>query len=329
MSCISSRITEFKGISENLPLNSTIFKQFTINQCECIGMGSPNIGIIVKVDTKIIIEETKIIKTPVGTSLEGQILTGYKAIVCGYIQNIVIYVSDDRAQSVHSCTFKKCFCQFIVLPNLFQLYTSVKVIPYIEHICIPKYDSRCINICSTIFLDLITCTGCIANKTQGCKKVCANSVGISKLLPYNPMYFKEIVINDEFRIPAAKPDIESLQSITSDIEIVSSRIINTIEGTSQEGQNLTGCKLLIELKCMDLVIYTADIMSQPLYSVYFENKLLSIFIVVPYEIQGVSIQTRLESGSLKIIPYIEYICATKKDCRTIEKCLTLLLNVSI
>lgn len=96
-----------------------------------------------------------------------------------------------------------------------------------------------------------------------------------------------------------------------------------------ECQNLSGCKLIIEYKVKDLIVYTADEVTQSVHSAHYESNLKSTFIVVPCEINGVNIQELLDECKLKINPYIEDICDISKDIRTIKRCLTLLIDVVI
>lgn len=117
--------------------------------------------------------------------------------------------------------------------------------------------------------------------------------------------------------------------ITSQIDIISTKIICTESKKFLECQNLSGCKLIIEYKVKDLIVYTADEVTQSVHSAHYESNLKSTFIVVPCEINGVNIQELLDECKLKINPYIEDICDISKDIRTIKRCLTLLIDVVI
>lgn len=318
---------EYNGIDKNLPKNPTVFTQFNLNKTLCIPIEKPDIERIVRMDTKITIDRYQVIKTPKGTSLEGQTLTGCKLIVQGRINQLIMYVANEREQSVHSAHFEECFCKFIVLPKNFSPLTSVKVVPYIEDVTITDNDTRCFCECINIFLDTRICVNCDKCKNQDCCGLCAKSLGISDYLPENPIYFKELIVDDILFIPSQKPEIEGLISITSDIEIISSKIICTDNKKSLEGQNLSGCKLIIEYKVKDLLVYTANRMTQPVHSAHYESNLKSTFVVVPCEINNIDIQTLLEDCKLKIIPYIEDICALKKGDKLVSRCLTLFIDV--
>lgn len=318
---------EYNGINRILPKNPTTFTQFSLNKTLCIPIEKPDIERIVRIDTKIIIDKYEIIKTPKGTSLEGQILTGCKLIVYGRITQLMMYVANETEQSVHSAHFEEYFCKYIVLPKNFNKFTSIKVIPSIEDISITDYDNRCFCECINIFLDTrlcVNCEKCIANDCHG---LLAKPLGINEYLPEKPLYFKELIIEDTLLIPTQKPKIEGLISITSDIEIISSKIICTENKKSLEGQNLSGCKLIIEYRVKDSLVYTAQKITQPVHSAHYESNLKSTFVVIPCEINGVDTQTLLENCKLKITPYIEDICAMKKCDKVVNRCITLFIDV--
>lgn len=328
---VIKNLVEYSGINSVLPNNPTIFTQFNISQNLCVPTQKPDIERLLKVNTQIFIDDYKIIKTPVGTSLEGQILTGNKVIAYGRILYTIMYVANKDDQSVHSAHFEIPFCRFIVLPVGFSLYTPIKIIPYIENVSACLADLRCIDVCATIFLNVVTCV-CCSNTTNGCSGTCKDScttmLGIAKTFPQNPLYFKEIMLEDELVIPKAKPDIEGIVSITSDIQIVSTRIVSTDQKRSLEGQNLSGCKLIIELKQIDILVYTANEPTQSLHSAHYESSMNSVFVIVPCQINGVDIQTLLDECRLKVNTYIEDVCVKVKDLRTAKKCLVLFININ-
>ena len=106
------------------------------------------------------------------------------------------------------------------------------------------------------------------------------AIGISKSFPNNPKYFAQISIPETLIVPCPKPDMEQLLSIMVDIEVESIKLIETPLAISHEGQNLSGCKLIVELKLKEKVKYVADEPTQPVHAAHFENVLKSIFIVV-------------------------------------------------
>jgi len=153
-------------------------------------------------------------------------------------------------------------------------------------------------------------------------------IGIANELPENPLYFTEVSIPETLTIPPQKPDMEDLQSVMVDTEIISIRIADTPVAVSNEGQNLSGCKLILELKLREKVKYIADEPTQSIHAAHFENVLQSIFVVIPCEINGCSVKDLLRRNKIGVCVYIEDIYAAMKDKRTIFKNITLLVDVN-
>lgn len=119
------------------------FKQSNINLQLCLPKEKPNIGQILSVKIDKNISKTKLVKTPVGKSMEGQILTGYKLLVMGDIGFEINYVASGCNQSVHS--FHGCvpFCEYVVMPEVFNVEETIVPEIYIEDIYINQKDCRC------------------------------------------------------------------------------------------------------------------------------------------------------------------------------------------
>lgn len=152
-------------------------------------------------------------------------------------------------------------------------------------------------------------------------------VGVADSLPANPVYFTELSIPETLTIPIEKPDMEQLLSVMVSPEIISVRVVETPMALSNEGQNLSGCKLVIELKLKEKVKYVADEPTQTVHAAHYENVLKSVFVIVPPTIDGVLIRDLLRQRKVSITPYIEDIYAEMRDCRTIFKNLTILIDV--
>ena len=164
MASIVKNLIEYAGISDStqfpyLDPAEAAFKQFTVEENLTISQAKPDIEQIVRVMAEAIITSTKVIKTPQGTSLEGQTLTGWKVIVEGYINQKIEYVADEPTQTVHATHSKLPFSTFIVLPPSrdFSKDKIVTVIPYIEDIYAHKLDNRHIFKNITLLLHAIYC----------------------------------------------------------------------------------------------------------------------------------------------------------------------------
>jgi len=143
----------------------------------------------------------------------------------------------------------------------------------------------------------------------------------------NRKVFTEIAVPEIVTIPAAKPDMEELLSVMVDAKVISVRVIDTPEGTSAEGQILTGKKLSIELELQQKVKYIADEPTQSVHAAHFNKLVNSILIVAPPRIGGIPIETLLMQGKVIVTPYIEDIYGEMLDKRTIFKNITLLIVV--
>lgn len=143
---------EVSGLADIFPVNPVNFKQLCIQETSTIPSVKPDIEQIVCFTADVAIKGTRVIDTPVGTSVEGQILTGKKLVVDGLILQKVEYISEEPAQSVHAAHFNIPFSTFIVLPAQYSV-TPAKVTGYIEDIFVQSLDKRNILINVTILLD--------------------------------------------------------------------------------------------------------------------------------------------------------------------------------
>uniref|UniRef100_UPI00359C833E SPOCS domain-containing protein n=1 Tax=Paraclostridium bifermentans TaxID=1490 RepID=UPI00359C833E len=124
--------------------DTTNFKQTSIDFQLCVPNPKPDIEQIVRVKVDKEYIKTKIVKTPIGKSLEGQIVTGYKALIMADIILKITYVADKKTQSVHSFHTTLPFCEYVVLPEKFNTLGVVTPQIYIEDIYITQCDNRCL-----------------------------------------------------------------------------------------------------------------------------------------------------------------------------------------
>lgn len=144
MSSIVNNLIEYVGLVDlnDLPTEMESFKQLTVQENLTIPAAKPDIEQIIRVMAEASITSTKIIETPIGKSIEGQILTGRKIIIEGMLNQKIEYVADEPTQSVHAAHFKIPFSTFIVLPENFDVGTVVTIVPYIEDIFAKQLDKR-------------------------------------------------------------------------------------------------------------------------------------------------------------------------------------------
>lgn len=147
-------------------------------------------------------------------------------------------------------------------------------------------------------------------------------------LPATAQYFKEEVIQEILNIPAEKPDIERIQKILVWPEIDDMKIIPTEKGISNEGQVLSGLKLLVKLHLKQKVLYVADRCTQSVHAAHFDN-IKNLFIIIPETIDGESTCALFAKGNLRVVPYIETVQFRMLDERCIHKCVVVLVNMEV
>lgn len=145
MNSVIRNFVEIVGINTDcIPEDITAFKQFNVEETVCVPVRKPDIEQVLKVIADAVITSTRVIKTPIGTSLEGQVLTGWKLVVEGEIKQKVQYVADFPDQPSHAADFDVPFSTFVVLPDDFVVGTPITVTPFIEDIFVEQLDKRCI-----------------------------------------------------------------------------------------------------------------------------------------------------------------------------------------
>lgn len=143
--------------------------------------------------------------------------------------------------------------------------------------------------------------------------------GIADFLPefseaYAPI--KEFNVQETLDIPTAKPDIEQIIKVKSEINITSTKVIKTPVSVSMDEQRLTGWKVIVEGELKQTVQYVADEPTQSVHGAHFDVP-FSIFVVLPPDYE--------EGTCVSVEGYIEDIYAEKIGKRQIFKNITILL----
>lgn len=155
MASIVRNLIEYSGIADILPIAPVNFKQLSVQETVCLPIAKPDIEQIVKIIVQASITSTRVIVTPIGTSAEGQKLTGFKLVVEGSMLQKIEYVADEPTQSVHAAHFDIPFSTFIVLPATFVIGSRVQVDAYIEDVFAQQTSKRCIFKNITLLLDAV------------------------------------------------------------------------------------------------------------------------------------------------------------------------------
>jgi hypothetical protein len=153
MSQIIKNLIEYSGIATHLPESPCAFQELDIQEHLEIPMHKPESEQIIRIMADIQIDCTKVIRTPVAKSIEGQSLSGWKLIVEGELKQKVEYVANEPTQSVHAAHFNTPFSSYIILSPDFDCNTVVNVTGYIEDIFAIQIDNRKIFKNVSILLD--------------------------------------------------------------------------------------------------------------------------------------------------------------------------------
>lgn len=320
----STMAITYRGISDKLPCHPTTFIQFMLERTCCLDASLLSIYQLLRVDSQADILSYQVIQTPTSKSLEGQILTGKKLIVCGQLKQQIIYSAETATHSVHSGYFYTPFCTSIVLPSSYIPSSPIRIIPYIESVDAHVLDTQCIHFCSSLFLDVITCAFCTS--TNSCHCFSPRVYGVSSSLPTSPTYFKDTLIESYLTLSDTNIDLGQLLSVSVRATLLSTRLVPTTEVTSLEGMTLSGCKLVVDMQLDTMITYTSCNCCESVYSAYLPPTIESAFIVVPCTINGTSILDSCNQNLFKVTPYIEGACASIHTCRSVLVCTSLLID---
>ncbi|WP_024615452.1 hypothetical protein [Clostridium sp. Ade.TY] len=145
-------------------------------------------------------------------------------------------------------------------------------------------------------------------------------------LPEEVKYFKEEIINEVLTLPDKKPNMERMLKPLVSISVEDKKLIKTEKGLSNEGQNLTGWKLVVKLRIKEKITYVADRCTQSVHAAHYET-IQNLFIILPEKIDGELVCDLFKKSKLSITPYVECVEARMLDNRSIHKCVMLLVDV--
>lgn len=153
-------------------------------------------------------------------------------------------------------------------------------------------------------------------------------VGISSYLPVDIKYFKEELFDTLIFKKKDGKDINRIISVSVICKSNSIKLVNTKASTSNEGQTLTGKKILIELSVDYRVKYTSNSMEKYIY--ILKNSSTKIMhIVVPSHLNDTQIEELIRRKKILIEPIVEDIYACNRDNDSIYIRTLLLLNATI
>lgn len=121
------------------------------------------------------------------------------------------------------------------------------------------------------------------------------------VIPVMVPTFKQFSVDSYLFIPKDKSAIEELLNVVTDVVVSKTRLINTIDKKSIEGQILTGNKLLIEGRLIQRVEYMAALAEQYVCSIQF-SKPFSTYLILPndYESEQIDLSVKIEDSYYKV-----------------------------
>lgn len=142
MNIASDNLIKYNGVKSCADSNLDNFKQFNESLVISIPSDKHKIYEISKVwvDTKIIDSQT--IKTPIGTSCEGQILTGNKLFTSADLDIKIEYVSFEDMQSVQTLKVKMPTCSYVSLDEDFDEFLSAYPSFMVEDVYCKKLNEK-------------------------------------------------------------------------------------------------------------------------------------------------------------------------------------------
>lgn len=353
--CVDEKSIFFQNIEsevENFDLKD-VWTQFAINGTVMVPEVKPSIEQIDSVNSKVQIISRRVINVPAVytdgivtspvTNEEGKITTGKKLIVEGLICSTISYVSLNEDQSVHSFHGQIPFSAFIVLPEDANLNANYEVYSLVANTCVKEVCDRSVNFtfciiltaektgntnCSKLFyadsglecnskIDQCEEAQCFTDQPV-IKGVCSK-VQIQNLIQDDTeTLWTEISVPELLTIPDVKPDVKQILTVTSSVQVMCQKVINTPNAVpNYEGLQLTGLKLLVNAVLRQRITYISTVDCQAVHSAHFDVP-VSAYIVLPEGTPSLS--------KYKIRTCIEDIYACALNNRQIFKNTTLFIK---
>lgn len=135
-------MVQYMGVNSNTDGNIDDFRVFTTSLTICIPDDRENINEITKVWVEARVIESDIIKTPSGTSLEGQTLTGNKILIMGDLNVKIEYTSQNNTTIINTLNLDIPICSYVVIEEDFDDYLTAYPSFKVEDVFCNKLNSR-------------------------------------------------------------------------------------------------------------------------------------------------------------------------------------------
>ncbi|MFI3209468.1 MAG: hypothetical protein R3Y64_00215 [Peptostreptococcaceae bacterium] len=135
-------LIEYIGINSNEDMNLENFRQFNTSLSVYIPDDRESINEITKVWVKTEIMDSHIVETPVGTSFEGQILTGNKLLIMANILVKIEYTSCDVNGFVNTIQLDIPISSYVSIEEDFDDYLTAYPSFNVDDIYCKKLNDR-------------------------------------------------------------------------------------------------------------------------------------------------------------------------------------------
>lgn len=123
--CVGTKQSE--TVSCDIDISLPSFKQICIENNVNLPETKEDMSSIENINTDISIKNYHTIKTPIATSNEGSVLSGYKLIVHGILNQVIRYSAKKPNSPIHSFEHEIPFSTFIILPSDYKLQSNVQI----------------------------------------------------------------------------------------------------------------------------------------------------------------------------------------------------------
>ena len=145
-------LVEYHGICENIPKDLRSFKTLALDSIIDIKEGSSDIDDILKVRVKGEIDNSRIVRTASGVSIDGQELTGWKLVMYGRLKIQVDYSSLSKGPAVYVANYFLNFSSFITLSKKTSITSRVYPNVYVEDIHVKNLGKKKLFTTATIII---------------------------------------------------------------------------------------------------------------------------------------------------------------------------------
>lgn len=115
--------------------------------------------------------------------------------------------------------------------------------------------------------------------------------------------FKQQTLSKYITLPFSKPNIEEVDNVVVDVLIDDSYVVDTMKSESNEGQVLSGYKLIVHGRIKMSIEYTAMLPTQPMHSAHCEMPFSTFLILPPDYVKGsyVEVSSEMENVDVDLV----------------------------